>query len=1118
MPTAITAGIEYCVTVIARDIHESAIHHGGHIITASVESVDETLQRPSVSCSCVDNGNGTYTVKLISFHAGQYHLNIKSRDGHIAASPYNVATIAGSPCVSSFVASGQGLHTTVAQQVSEVMILARDRYNNSCQLTKPVDITFKSANSTEDILRHCEMTNEPSKFVYTALSQASLYQLHLSYDGISLPGSPWTVWNKPAVTSASHCIVTVHKDQWTAGDRFSVRCHAYDEFDNLRDIGGDTVQMILESEQQQLKVQMRDMENGCYYGEVDVHVAGQYQLQCIVNDDICPASQIITVIPSNVKASACEVITQQQYLQAGETLDINLRLFDAYHNAVCDDTAIIVANITGPISIPLAIEKKDDSYALSALISVAESYTCDIRVNGEQINGSPFIISVKPGKPCGARCIVANVTTGAHTAGTASLLRVTAIDEFGNMLQQGRDDVCLSLSGPAAVLTTVQDNADGTYLLSFKATHAGTYDIIVTINKQPIPFNSTVVIVSSSPVAQTSTVAITTACAGSLTHAFVMSCDAFGNKVQVGGASVVATLSGEADMTANVLDLNDGTYIATVAPTKAGEYLLALSLNGSPIAGSPFRIRITSASTVASSCLLEGDGLVNAIAGKTAHFDIIARDQFNNITDDSSNITATIIGVPHTPTVECIDTGRYRVSYVILKTGEYAISVLVNGHAAVTAPYKIHVQAGQVVASKCIVSGSGLSGAVAGTWARLILQAQDMYSNKCIATDSVVAEMDSGVCEVQNNDDGTYGISFTASKAGVHTLSVRMNGRHVSSSPYSIHIAAASVDPDCCIVTGPGLSNCNAEEETYILVQTCDRFGNRLLHDAATVAVNVTTEAMSVDANVTSNRDGTYIAMFTPPATGVIQIAVSVSGKQVKGSPYIVHVPPLAPHAQNCKCKATTDSWVAGSVIEFDIQAMDVFGTVCSAGHQFTAEILGNDAVAHVISHENGSYTLRTSIIRAGLHHIAVRYGDRQVSGSPVPIRVTPDKTCSALCTAKGNGLHAAIAGVTSQFVVRTVDRFGNALKSGGEIVRVEMQGCDIKAAVVDNGDGSYTVAYTPTKSYGLCCDERLLMPMCRGLHKLDVLVNDQPCFASPFTCNVSAGTPSASNSVVLGV
>ena len=64
--------------------------------------------------------------------------------------------------------------------------------------------------------------------------------------------------------------------------------------------------------------------------------------------------------------------------------------------------------------------------------------------------------------------------------------------------------------------------------------------------------------------------------------------DANDNALTTGGATVVVTVTGSNSATPAVTDVGDGTYTASYTPTSSGSDNVAITLDGTPISGSPF--------------------------------------------------------------------------------------------------------------------------------------------------------------------------------------------------------------------------------------------------------------------------------------------------------------------------------------------------------------------------------------------------------------------------------------------------------------------------------------------------------------------------------------------------
>src|SRR5438105_7598875 len=82
---------------------------------------------------------------------------------------------------------------------------------------------------------------------------------------------------------------------------------------------------------------------------------------------------------------------------------------------------------------------------------------------------------------------------------------------------------------------------------------------------------------------------------------------------------------------------------------------------------------------------------------------------------------------------------------------------------------------------------------------------------------------------------------------------------------------------------------------TTITVQAKDTQGNNRTSTSGAVAVSVT-GANTATASITDNGNGTYTATYTPTASGTDNVAITLGGTPIGGSPYSSVVSAAALH------------------------------------------------------------------------------------------------------------------------------------------------------------------------------------------------------------------------------
>jgi len=193
-------------------------------------------------------------------------------------------------------------------------------------------------------------------------------------------------------------------------------------------------------------------------------------------------------------------------------------------------------------------------------------------------------IDVGPGPPL-ASSSSASVPNG--TAGATTEITVELRDAFGTPVEGAAGDIVVSVSGSnSASSLSVTERGDGSYSASYTPVVAGTDQVDVRVNGTSVPgspFASTVV---SGPANPSMTTAVVTRSGffGSRITAVVTARDAQGNLVGHGGDDVKVQLNSEPPVTAT--DHGNGTYSQTFF--SFGSATITITLNGVPIAGSPF--------------------------------------------------------------------------------------------------------------------------------------------------------------------------------------------------------------------------------------------------------------------------------------------------------------------------------------------------------------------------------------------------------------------------------------------------------------------------------------------------------------------------------------------------
>ncbi|XP_041637158.1 filamin-C-like isoform X6 [Cheilinus undulatus] len=487
-------------------------------------------------------------------------------------------------------------------------------------------------------------------------------------------------------------------------------------------------------------------------------------------------------------------------------------------------------------------------------------------------------------------------------------------------------------------------------------------------------------------------------------------------------------------------------------PPEEGSYRVDISYDGNPVPGSPFTVEGMMPPDP-SKVRAYGPGLQGGVVGKPAPFAIDTKGA------GTGGLGLTVEG-PCEAKIECQDNGdgSCSVSYLPTEPGEYAINILFAEQHIPGSPFKAVVQS-VFDPSKVTASGPGLErGKVNedGSFTVDCSKAGDAELTIEIISDSgAKAEV-----HVQNNSDGTYSITYIPQTHGMYTITIKYGGHPVPKFPARLLVDPA-IDVSGIKVYGPGVEPRGVLREvtTHFIVDARAHYKSGGSHIKADIS---NPSGANTDAYITDKGDGTYRVEYTPYEDGLHLIEVLFDEVSVPKSPFRVSV------TEGC-----------------DPSRVRAYGPGLEEGlvnkpNRFTVETRGagtgglglaiegpSEAKMSCKDNKDGSCSVEYIPFTPGEYDVNITFGGLPIPGSPfrVPVRelVDPSKVkCS------GPGLGSGVrAHVPQTFTV-------DSSKAGVAPLEVLLYGPTGVAepiSIMDNGDGTHTVNYTPSNDgpYTVC-------------------------------------------------
>eukprot|EP01090_Pellita_catalonica_P014713 TRINITY_DN3813_c0_g1_i1.p1 TRINITY_DN3813_c0_g1~~TRINITY_DN3813_c0_g1_i1.p1 ORF type:complete len:398 (-),score=74.82 TRINITY_DN3813_c0_g1_i1:44-1102(-) len=307
-------------------------------------------------------------------------------------------------------------------------------------------------------------------------------------------------------------------------------------------------------------------------------------------------------------------------------------------------------------------------------------------------------------------------------------------------------------------------------------------------------------------------------------------------------------------------------------------------------------------------------------------------------------------------------------------------------------------------------------------------------------------------------------------------MEIKIDGNHISNSPFTVAISPAQVDAGSCEAEGTGLVGGDVKFSLDFLITPKDRFGNVITDGIPEdFQVNINDgEFMPPVEEVTIDDAKVYNCTYTIEKSGHYSMDVTLSGSSIKDSPFsVVMAADGEVWAQQCIAYgAGLESGVAGETETFWVQARDLYGnniTDIENDPIFKLQVQADDEViAGTVetTGTDGRYQASYVVTHAKPYNINVTLGGLVINkGIFYRTDIVAADAYGPWCSAAGDGLAKQIGkGEEQTFVITTRDVYHNLVKVGGAQFTLNLTdfiaGRTVMGSVEDMGDGTYRGSY----------------------------------------------------------
>lgn len=465
-----------------------------------------------------------------------------------------------------------------------------------------------------------------------------------------------------------------------------------------------------------------------------------------------------------------------------------------------------------------------------------------------------------------------------------------------------------------------------------------------------------------------------------------------------------------------------------------------------------------------ATCYAHGPGLTNADTFTPAHFEIVAKNCFDDELTAGGDVFDVEINGPDAnvkPQVTDSGNGKYPVVYTATKGGDYTVAVKLGGEHIKGSPYALKVEGPK--AGSSYATGPGVEGARVKQDAPFRVHSVDASGNPVKHGGDpfqVQVQGPESVADPQlkDNNDGTFDGSYNVSKPGYYYVNITLDDEPIKDSPYKVLVEAARAGESWA--DGPGLEGGQAQKPSEFTIHAVDPDGKPRTDGGDPFEVQIDGPS-DVAPSVTDNDDGTYTVKYNPTEPGDYTVNVTLHDEPIKDLPKKVHIKPSPDAGQSYAEGPALHGLVDNEPGEFKIHAVDRDGNPrTDGGDPFEVVINGPQGPVKpdVKDNGDGTYDVTFDPSEPGPYDIAVNLEGNPIKDSPWNVK------CK-----EGTDNDKSGFGIFS-FTIQSKDKRGEPKTFGGDKFEVKIKGpseSEVESKTTDNGDGTYTAVYALTGPKG---------------------------------------------------
>ena len=459
----------------------------------------------------------------------------------------------------------------------------------------------------------------------------------------------------------------------------------------------------------------------------------------------------------------------------------------------------------------------------------------------------------------------------------------------------------------------------------------------------------------------------------------------------------------------HLTDQGDGEHEVSFTPREAGFHQIPITYGNAHVPGSPFKVTVLDL----KQCRILGEIPEFLQVGREEKLQVLSGSSLSNVTCTASNLND-----EPSDAVTCFLQERDdpNVSDLIMSptaVGKATVTVKTGDHHFQQSPFDVVV----CDSSKCRVTDLDLEKSLVGE--PVNFQLETTGAGEDVPVIKAMGPTAQYMADVHELDEGKYAFSFTPWEAGPTSISVLFGGTDVPGSPFRKMVESVT-DTSMCSATGSGLVGAVAMVPAHFTVTALhEGLSRRESREASKLVVTVQDKSHEASVEIEENSKGVYTVTYVAPDEGDYDIRISLSGMDIPGSPFKVHV---YPKPDPSKCHAYGPSLhpnavlVAGRNLDFCVDTRNA-GT---GELQIVAQGPKKTVPKVFAAEDDRLHIIKVETTLAGWYVIGVLWNQVHIPKSPFKLSVHSQPDASKV-RAFGIGLGPQIeVGRSADFTIVT--------------------------------------------------------------------------------------------------